>query len=544
MAAVEAGAEQGAAAQPSLADRGHHPLRAVKALLRLPAFAAVALIDTAERMFASSGGLYKLLLYPGYERTRWNVGIWRAWRSFYLAHRRVPAYRDFIARRGGLPDIHLTRRLFPDLSLVPEMDKASYVKAYPIHERIKGGKLPRKGVMVDESSGSSGQPTSWVRGPVERRIVSQMMRLSYFESVDRERPVFILNAFALGAWATGMNVSLSLTPCSIVKSTGPNLDKIINTMIEFGPGYRYVIMGYPPFLKAIADDPRIDWSRYVVDAGYGGEGISEGLRTYLGRRFQRVVGSYGASDLEVNLAIETDLTIALRRAISEDQALRDALIRTDYGVTPMIFQYNPMAYFIETNAAGELVVTMSRVYHIAPKIRYNIHDRGHVMRFPELKRVLRDAGREVLLKGHSVDTDLPLLFLYGRSDMSVDYYGANVTPDSIREVIYAVEALAPIVNTYRLLSYEDENANKRMEIAAELVEGATVPANADALGNELFERLAAINGDFTNAWKHTAPADNMPQFTLHPFGTGPFAGGQRKLKNEYVTTDIVYDKLQ
>ena len=135
------------------------------------------------------------------------------------------------------------------------MDKASYVKAYPIHQRMKGGKLPRRGVMVDESSGSSGTPTSWVRGPVERQIVSQMMRLSYRELVDRHRPVFILNAFALGAWATGMNVSLSLTPSSIVKSTGPNLDKIVGTMLEFGPGYRYVVMGYPPFLKGLADDP-------------------------------------------------------------------------------------------------------------------------------------------------------------------------------------------------------------------------------------------------------------------------------------------------
>jgi phenylacetate-CoA ligase len=127
--------------------------------------------------------------------------------------------------------------------------------------------------------------------------------------------------------------------------------------------------------------------------------------------------------------------------------------------------------------------------------------------------------------------------------MSIDYYGANVTPESIREVIYAVEALAPIVNTYRLLSHEDEQANKRMEIAAELCEGAAMPENVDALGEELFERLAAINGDFLNAWKHTAPPDNTPRLTLHAFGTGPFAGGQRKLKNEYVATDITYDKL-
>ena len=49
--------------------------------------------------------------------------------------------------------------------------------------------------------------------------------------------------------------------------------------------------------------------------------------------------------------------------------------------------------------------------------------------------------------------------------------------------------------------------------------------------------------DFLNAWKHTAPADNMPQMTLHAFDTGPFEGGQKKLKNVYVATDIEYDKL-
>ncbi|MEO7241260.1 MAG: hypothetical protein ABIW16_07665 [Sphingomicrobium sp.] len=509
----------------------------------MPAFAAVACIDTAERLFASSGELYKLLLAPGYESLRWKLGIWRAWRSFYLAHARVPAYRDFIAQRGGVPHLHLNWALFPDLSAIPEMDKDSYVKAYPIHQRIKGGKLPRAGVSVDESSGSSGQPTSWVRGPVERQIVSQMMRLSYRAAVDRKRPVFILNAFALGAWATGMNVSLSLTPSSIVKSTGPNLDKIVATMLEFGERYRYVVMGYPPFLKCLADDPRIDWNRFVVDAGYGGEGISESLRSYLGKRFKRVVGSYGASDLEVNMAIETDLAIALRQAVMTDDALREALIRTEYGVTPMIFQYNPMAYYVETNATGELVVTMSRPYHIAPKIRYNIHDRGHVVRFPELERILRAAGREDLLRGHQHATDLPLLFLYGRSDMSIEYFGAKITPDSIREVVYAIDTLAPIANTFRLLSYEDERADKRMEIAVELIDGAAVPADAEAIASGAFERLAVINGDFLNAWKHTAPADNMPRFTLHPFETGPFAGGQRKLKNEYVSTDIVYDKL-
>ena len=187
-----------------------------------------------------------------------------------------------------------------------------------------------------------------------------------------------------------MNVSISLTPTSILKSTGPNADKIINTMKEFGPSFRYVVMGYPPFLKSLADDTRIDWPAYTVDAGYGGEGISESLRSYLLTKFKQVVGSYGASDLEMNMAIETELTIRLRRALLADaRLLRQELIRTDYGVTPMIFQYNPLAYLLETNDKGELVVTISRPYNIAPKIRYNIHDRGHVLMYGALRTSLR-----------------------------------------------------------------------------------------------------------------------------------------------------------
>lgn len=518
-------------------------MQLLNAALRPIAFGIVACVDLVERLLASSGSFYQVLLTPGFERLRWRVGVWRAWRSFYRTYRSVPAYGQFIDAHGGQPRIYLGDNFLPDLRSIPETDKESYVKKFPLEQRVRGGKLPVKGVMVDESSGSSGQPTSWVRGSIERRITSQMMRLSYRNSVHPGDRVFILNAFALGAWATGMNVSISLTDTSILKSTGPNADKVISTMKEFGPTFRYVIMGYPPFLKSLADDPRIDWSAYTVDAGYGGEGISESLRAYLLTKFKQVVGSYGASDLEVNMAIETDLSIALRRALLEDARLRQALIRTDYGVTPMIFQYNPLAYLLETNDKGELVVTLSRPYNIAPKIRYNIHDRGHVLMYGALKQTLAAVGRLDILDGIEPRIDLPLLFIYGRSDMAIEYYGATVTPDSVREILYGLTELTPILNTFRLMSYEDENHNKRMEIAAELVKGATPPADTAALADRVFGRLGEMNGDFYNAMFRTATADNMPQLTIHEFESGPFSGGQRKLKNEYVASTLKYDRL-
>lgn len=508
---------------------------------RIIAFTYANVINGLQRIFVHSQGLYKILFLPGMERIRWQTGVWRAWKNFDRTYRRVPAYKAYIEERGGYPRVPV-RRLTPDLSVIPEIDKESYVKQYPNAARCVGGKIPLKGVMIDESSGSSGRPTSWVRGLEERYISKQMLQIAYHTILGGERAL-VINAFALGAWATGLNISMSLSDITVMKSTGPDLDKILNTIEEFGPEFNYIIMGYPPFLKTLADDPRIQWDKYSVSAAYGGEGMSEAMRTYLGKTFAAVFGSYGASDLEINIAAENEFTVAVRQLILADERVREELIWTDLGVTPMVFQFNPMAYFIETNAERELVITLTRATNVSPKIRYNIHDMGHVMRWPEFRRTIQRLGLEGVFAGVERRTDLPLLFHYGRSDMSIDYFGANVTPDSIREILYGIEELAPVFETFKLLAYEDEDNNKRMAIAVELSRGAENRFDAAAIGKQVFERLAKVNKDFHNAYYHTATEDMHPEFTIHESGTGPFVGGQRKLKHAYVETDITYDDL-
>ncbi len=79
---------------------------------------------------------------------------------------------------------------------------------------------------------------------------------------------------------------------------------------------------------------------------------------------------------------------------------------------PSIFQFNPYDYLIETNDVGELIITINRPQNINPRIRYNIHDRGHVLRMRDVLPVLRRFGlREVI---DEKVLDLPLLLHYGR----------------------------------------------------------------------------------------------------------------------------------
>jgi phenylacetate-CoA ligase len=475
--------------------------------------------------------LYKALFANCFSGLRGRVGVWRAWLTVERAYAEVPAYRDFLDERGGLPRLRLVAGL-PDLSVLPETDKASYVQRYDHRARCVGGALPRFGVVVDESSGSSGRPTNWVRGPEERAVTKAMLQLS-FRSALGDASFFVINGFSLGAWATGLNVTQSLNDICIMKSTGPDIDRIVGTLQEFGPDYDYVVLGYPPFLKTLSDDRRIDWSTYRVRAVFGGEAMSEPMRAYLRRSFVDVVGSYGASDLEINIAVETPFTIAVRQQLQHDATLRERLTDPSLGTLPMVLQYNPLAYVLETNARGELLVTLTRPTIVAPKVRYNIHDLGHVAPFEDVASSLRELGHSHLVDATS-PVMLPLLFLYGRSDQSVDYYGANVTPDSVHEILFQVAELASSLESFRLISVEDEQQNKTIEIAVELNEGAD-PASLDAagLGQQVFARLARMNGDFRNAYYKTATEAGAPLLSLHAKGAGPFSGAER-IKRQYV----------
>ena len=469
------------------------------------------------------------LLRPGLEPVLRRAGSWRAWRAFEEARKHVPAYRAFLEEHGG-GEVRL-HGLQPDFSAIPITDKESYVKRWSIEERCRGGRIPRRGVVVDESSGTSGEPNNWVRGRDERADGRRLLQLGLHSRFGHDG-LFVINAFALGPWATGMNVSMSTVDVSILKSTGPDVGKIEKTLRLFGPRYRYLVCGYPPFLKTLVDSADVDWSGLECYAAVGGEGMSEALRSHLERAFRRVYSSFGASDLEINIAAENELTIALRRLLVDNPDLGPALGLPEHGTLPMIFQYNPLDYLVETTADGELVITVNRVGTTSPKLRYNLHDLGCSVPF----RRLRDALRAHTLGPRDLADDwldLPLLFHYGRSDSTLAFYGANVAPADVEEALLSVPALAACTGSFALLAGEDASANKTLTIAVELRNGSSPAQDADETRRLLLARLAEVNQDYREAARFIPPALE-PRLEFHPAGTGPFDGYDVRLKRTYL----------
>ena len=498
-------------------------------ILRATMFFFVGIQDRVVWQLAKWKSTHRLLLLPGIEPYRWTLGRWRAYRTMYLAEKKVPAYRSFTGGKASEKVRQSGLRL--DFQHVHPMDKESYIKKYSAEARCWGGKLPTRGVMVDESSGSSGHPTSWVRGKAERSIVRQIIKVGFSELADNQ-PVFIINCFAMGAWATGMASTMALIDDYIVKSTGPDMKKVTETMQDFGTQYRYVILGYPPFLKELADNEELNIKQYKAMAIFGGEALSESLRDRLLEHFSYVGGSYGASDLEINIATENPFTIALRKHIMANAQLREELIQEERGVLPMIFQYNPFDYVFETNNKSELLVTIGRRNNINPRIRYNIHDIGHVIRLKDLRPLLQKYKIEDIERLRQMD--FPVLFYYGRSDLSLDFYGAVVSPESIRQAIYSSNRFSTLVNTFRLIAYEDQSSTKRLQFAVELKEGMPKPSEHDTkeLHQLIQDYLLSNNFDYKQAVRVSS---EDPKTVLYPYNEGVFTRHENvKLKNEYI----------
>jgi phenylacetate-CoA ligase len=481
--------------------------------------------------------IHKFFLAPQVGNFRVFLGRVRAVRLYRRSIRRVPAYRDFMSKhKYQEPSISFNSA---SLNEVPEIDKATYIKKYFLTEKLNNGILPKSGVMLDESSGSSGKPTSWARGKKERRFTRRLIQVAFHHLIGNDKNVIVINTFAMGAWSTGFNTSLSLLEVSRVKSTGPDLTKAVDTLLELGPGFDYVITGYPPFLKQLADDPRVEWSKYKVSAIYGGEGISEPMRHSLLKVFKSVIGSYGASDLEINIAHETEFTIALRQALIDDESLRSALLRQDRGIIPMVFQYNPYDYLFENNKKGELLVTICRLENLSPRIRYNIHDLGHPEDFYAFKKKLKKLGRQDLLK--LVELDFGVLFYYGRSDLSVDYYGGVVGPEEIRQIINANEDYKQKVSNFRLISYEDKSHQKHLLFALELAKGIHIDSEEKKkLLDIIVSQLFVLNLDFKAGYEM---ADHKPELRIYNPGEGIFDASHLKVKNDYVW-NIDYDRAK
>lgn len=459
-----------------------------------------------------------------------------AWMTCQFANLDVPAYKE-----------HLQANDFQfkwwDLTSYPATDKDGYVTKYSEEARCWDGHLDRVGTVVDESSGSSGTPFNWVRGKRELNVIHRNVA-GFTTQVFPRRRLFVINAYSMGAWATGTNTGIAMAKIAMVKNTGPDLDKIVDTITHFGPHYNYLVTAYPPFLKDLRDrldSIGFDWNAFHMYGMVGGEGMTEALRDYCEERFRRVLSGYGASDLTIGIGAESRLTVWLRDQIVRDERFKAALLGEEESRIPMIFQYNPLETYLETNADGELLCTLNSTVVLSPKLRYNIGDEAKLLDFPALQRII--AERPDLAAGfreaQSIDRmKLPLLFLYGRADSTVSFMGANIYPQDIEYGLYEGNPRAAEIEGFMLTLEEDDQLDSRPIVNICTREGVSLDeAGKNELGTAcekgIVDHLSKVSRDFRQSLEED-PSANQIDVRVFDFGTGPFEGGQSKIKKVYL----------
>jgi phenylacetate-CoA ligase len=437
----------------------------------------------------------------------------------------VPAYRQFLEANGINP---VGINSYPAFQELPLMSKVNYMQAYPLPGRCFGGSLNGSD-RVAVSSGSTGQPTFWPRSATYELDVAVRFEQVFHDSFRaHERSTLAIVCFALGNWVGGMFTTSCCWHLAnkgypmLVATPGNNKAEIFRVVRELSPHFEQtVLLGYPPFVKNVIDagvTEGIDWASYNPKLVFAGEVYSEEWRSLVGQRIGSMspcfdsASLYGTADGGV-LGNETPLSIAIRRWLAKHP---DAA-RQLFGESrlPTLVQYDPVSRYFEIHN-GTLVVTGE---NSVPLVRYHIADKGGLITFDEMWDFLRAQGVnkpiDLGLANDFAPRNLPFVYVFGRADFTISYYGANIYPENVTVGLEQPDIMAWVTGKFVLETQESESGDKYLHIAVELLPGIEPD---ETIGLDIAEsirtQLLRLNSEFANYIPHER---QMPKTTLIPF---------------------------
>jgi phenylacetate-CoA ligase len=449
---------------------------------------------------------------------------------FHRCVAEVPAYRQFLEARGVNP-AEITS--FPAFQELPLMGKADYMRAYPLPERCLGGSL-RGSDRVAVSSGSTGQPTFWPRSVAHELDVAVRFEQVFCDSFRAdERSMLAVVCFALGNWVGGIYTTSCCWHLArkgyplMVATPGNNKAEIFRVVREMAPHFEQtVLLGYPPFIKDVIDAGAaegINWASFNPKLVFAGEVFSEEWRSLMGQRIGSVspchdsASLYGTADGGV-LGNETPLSIAIRRWLANHPEAARALFGESR--LPTLVQYDPASRFFEMHE-GTLVVSGE---NSVPLVRYHIADKGGVLSYEEMWNFLRGYGVQSLselgLDKDKQPRNLPFVYVFGRADFTVSYYGANIYPENVTVGLEQAEIMIWVTGKFVLETQETEDGDKYLHIAVELLPG--IESNetmAPVIAASIRAQLLRLNSEFAN---YTPAERQLPRITLCSFADAKY----------------------
>jgi phenylacetate-CoA ligase len=159
-----------------------------------------------------------------------------------------------------------------------------------------------------------------------------------------------------------------------------------------------------------------------------------------------------------------------------------------------------------------------------PLLRYHIADKGGVLSYAQIWDFLRQHGVQSLedlgLAGGSQTRELPFVYVFGRADFTVSYYGANIYPENVTVGLEQPEIMAWVTGKFVLQTQESQAGDKHLHIAVELLPGRLPePALAATIAASIRTELLRLNSEFAN---YTPVEKQLPQISLFDFADAEY----------------------
>lgn len=450
---------------------------------------------------------------------------------FHYCANHTPAYKAFLEKQQVDPE---QIKNYTDFSALPLTQKNNYIHTYPLVKRcLDGNLLTAERIAV--SSGSTGQATFWPRSIANEVDVTLRFEQVFQDSFNaHQRSSLVIICFAMGNWVGGLyttsccwHLAYKGYPLSIA-TPGNNKAEIFRVIKELAPFYEQtVLLGYPPFIKDVLEAGHtegIDWTQFQLKLVFAGEVFSEEWRSLVCKRMDSsspaydTASLYGTADGGV-LGNETPLSIAIRRWLADHPSVARKLFGESR--LPTLVQYDPVSRFFELYE-DTLVVSAE---NCVPLVRYHIADKGGIIEYQAMMDFLAAQGGIQTFADLGLDNgfkarELPFVFVFGRADFTISFYGANIYPENISVGLEQAGIINWLTGKFVLETQENITGDKFLHIAVELLPEISVPANlAHDIAVSIKNQLLRLNSEFAH---YTPEEKQLPLISLFEFGNSAY----------------------
>jgi phenylacetate-CoA ligase len=214
------------------------------------------------------------------------------------------------------------------------------------------------------------------------------------------------------------------------------------------------------------------------------------------------------------LGSETPLSICIRRFLAN----HPDTARTLFGESrlPTLVQYDPLSRFFEVHDGTLLFSGDNGI----PLVRYHIADTGGLIPGDAMLQFLAewefDPVETLQHQGARGIHPLPFVYVFGRSNFTVSYFGANIYPENVTVGLEQSVIQEWVTGKFVLQVKEDADKNRFLSVVVELAPGIEASnEKRQAIATSIQSQLLRLNSEFAN---YVPTEYQMPQVALAPTG--------------------------